>query len=317
MPRRGSILLIALLASSAKALAGTENLSISTQVAFYPEVIQGGEEDIEPEILNLGTEPGTYTEAATYGPNQVSLGSYSGTLEPNTDLTNNFPLDTADLPPAAYSVSATLQDTTPGSTAPAITVNSQFTVEAHAAPAIDLQDEMLPLTDCDSPPVQFETQEIDPNSLAQAPPSGTDAAATFAPQMIGDPPPNIPTADLDLDSITSTGSPYITTTLQPFIDLFSDDNPAEGLPFQVYAFVPSLGDYSTTFTLHYSDEQDLPAANGPGSQAASFTVAVDMTATTADWTVTVVPEPSSFGLLTIIGLASLGRGNRLRQMCRG
>jgi hypothetical protein len=240
-----------------------------------------------------------------------------GTLEPNTDLTNDFPLDTTALPPAAYRVSATLQDTTPGSTAPAITVNSQFTVDAHAAPEIDLENEMLPLTDCDAPPVQFETQEIDPNSLAQAPPSGTDAAATFAPQMIGDPPPNIPTADLDLDSITSTGSPFITTTLQPFIDLLSDDNPAEGLPFQVYAFVPSLGDYSTTFTLHYSDEQDLPGANAPGSQTASFTVAVDMTPTTADWTVTVVPEPSSFGLLTIIGLALLGRGNWLRQMCRG
>ncbi len=317
MQRRGSILLIALLGWSAKALASTENLAISTQVAFYPEVIQGAEEDIEPEISNSGTEPGTYTEAATYGPDQVSLGSYSGTLQPGTDLSNNFPLDTTDVPPAAYRVSATLQDTTPGSTAPAITVNSQFTVEAHAAPAIYLQDEMLPLADCDSPPVQFQTRELDPNSLAQAPPAGTDAAATFAPQMIGDPPPGVPTAELDLDSITSTGSPYITTTLQPFIDLPSDDNPAEGLPFQVYAFVPALGDYSTTFTLYYSDEQDLPGADAPGSETASFTVAVDMTATTADWTVTVVPEPASFGLLTIIGLASLGRGSWLRQMCRG
>jgi hypothetical protein len=80
MQRWGSILLLALLAFSAKALASTENLTISNQVAFYPEVIQGGEEDVEPEILNLGTEPGTYTEATTYGPNQVSLGSYSGTL---------------------------------------------------------------------------------------------------------------------------------------------------------------------------------------------------------------------------------------------
>ena len=82
--------------------------------------------------------------------------------------------------------------------------------------------------------------------------------------MLGDPAPGTPTAELDLDSITTSGSPYITTTLQPFTDLPSNDDPSQGDPFQLNANAPGLGDYCTTFILHYSDEQDLPGTTLPG-----------------------------------------------------
>jgi hypothetical protein len=128
--------------------------------------------------------------------------------------------------------------------------------------------------------------------------------------MIGDPPPGVPTAELDLDSVITSGSPDIVSTLQPFTDLPSDDDPAEGDPFQIDAFVPALGDYSTTFTLHYSDEQDLPGADAPGSETASFTVSVDATAAEFDWTVSAVPEPASIGLIALATVTMLARPRR-------
>jgi hypothetical protein len=107
-----------------------------------------------------------------------------------------------------------------------------------------------------------------------------------------------------LDSITTSGSAYLTTTLHTFTDLPANDNPAEALPFEIDAFVPGVGDYITTFTLHYSDEDDLPGAAAPGSEELSFTVEADVSETVTDWTVTTVPEPSTLALLTlgIVGL---------------
>jgi hypothetical protein len=89
------------------------------------------------------------------------------------------------------------------------------------------------------------------------------------------------------------------------------------LPFQINFLVPSLGDYSTTFLLHYSDEQDLPGAARPSSELASFNVNVDVTATTAYWTITTdaVPEPRlpvlvALGTCTLICFArSCSRGH--------
>lgn len=118
----------------------------------------------------------------------------------------------------------------------------------------------------------------------------------------------MPTAELDFDAISSFGSPDITTTLATFTDLPSNDDPAQGLPFQINFLVPLLGDYSTTFLLYYSDEQDLPGADLPGSELASFNVNVDVTATTAYWTITTdtVPEPNALAL-TALGICTLIR----------
>lgn len=310
MRRRNSILPIVLLGCAARAFAGGEIFAISSNPVVYPEVIQGAQETIDAQVFNLGTGTGSYAVSAICGSNQVNLGSLTGTLLPNANSNNNFSVNTVALTPGTYPVSATVQDTTPGNTNPNTTVNSQFSVLAHAAPALYLQGAMVPLAAPVPPPVEFTTPEVDPNALGQSPPAGSEAAASFAPQMIGDPPPDVPTAELDLDSITASGSPYITTTLQPFTDLPSDDDPAEGLPFQVDAFLPALGDYSTTFTLYYSDEQDLPGADAPGSETASFTVEVDMTASTADWTVTVIPEPAALGLMIVVGIGALLRRSR-------
>ena len=91
----------------------------------------------------------------------------------------------------------------------------------------------------------------------------------------------------------------MTTTLHTFSDLLANDNPAEALPFEIDAFVPGVGDYTTTFTLHYSDEDDLPGAAAPGSEELSFTVEANVSDSVTDWTITTVPEPSTIALLTL------------------
>lgn len=140
-----------------------------------------------------------------------------------------------------------------------------------------------------------------PLCLAEAS-GGTEAASgAYDPTMLGDPPPDVPTAELDLDAISSFGSPEITVTLVPFTGLPSNDDPAQGLPFQINFQVPSFGDYSATFLLYYSDEQDLPGADLPGSELASFNVNIDVTPTAAYWTITTdtVPEPSGMALTAL------------------
>ena len=82
----------------------------------------------------------------------------------------------------------------------------------------------------------------------------------FAPGMIGDP-PGEPTAELDLDSVTaSSANSPVAIDLSTFSDLPSTDNPTENVhPFNIGLFTTTPGTYSDTFTLYYSDEQDLPA----------------------------------------------------------
>ena len=114
----------------------------------------------------------------------------------------------------------------------------------------------------------------------------------------------MPTAELDLDSITVSGSPHITTNLVPFTDLPANDDPSQAFTFGLNVSVPAWGDYTTTFSLHYSDEQDLPGAAAPGSEVSSFIVDANVGETVTTWTVTAVPEPGTEALL-VAALATL------------
>ena len=127
----------------------------------------------------------------------------------------------------------------------------------------------------------------------------------------------MPTAELDLDSITAAGSPFLLSSLKPLTDFPANDDPAQALPFGITADVPALGNYSTTFFLHYSDEQDLPGALAPGSEFVSFNVDANVAADITTWTITAAPEPDAL-LLALFGAGALGLrawrrvGRRLR-----
>jgi len=283
--------------------AATEDLAFSSQIQ-YSTVIQGATDPIYDYVYNdalTGSDTGHYQAAMSYAsPGAVTYTSigyvYTGSkiADGGTSyVTLSFPLDTSNFAAGTAAVSITNTDTDTGGT---LTQGGQFTVLAHAAPAIYVQGQIVPLSS--STVVKFQAPT---NNFSQAPPAGTEFGASADAQMLGDPPPDVPTAELDLDSVSGQGSSYITTTLAPFTDLPSDDNPGDGDPFEIDANVPALGDYNTVFNLTYSDEQDLPGADAPGSQTASFDVDADVTAATTYWTIT-VPEPAgaSIFLATIL-----------------
>lgn len=279
--------------------ADIAQLTISSQIQFS-KVIQGGVDPIFGFVFNdapVGSQAGNYNVTAAYG-NGFSNGFgffYTGTKIADggaTHVTLPFPLNTGNITPGNVPVQITLTNTGTGNS---ISQRGQFTVLAHGAPALILQGSIVSLSSKNV--VTFQT-----DAFCQAPPSGTEGCGGgFTPQMVGDP-PGEPTAALDLDSITSFGSPDITTTLTPFTDLPANDDPSQAFPFQIKILAPSPGDYSTTFLLHYSDEQDLPGARAPGSELASFTVNVDLTGTNADWTIATdtTPEPG-YGALILAG----------------
>jgi hypothetical protein len=273
------------LLASNRAHAGPAVLAMTSQLQ-YPTVIQGAQDPFKANIYNdapTGSSPLNFQVTTTYP--YPSPYSYSGTLAADggtSYITLPFSFDSSKVAPANnIPISVTGLNTVSGGS---VTQTSNVTVLAHAAPALVVGGQMINFTS--------NPTGSDPNASNFTEPAsgGTEAAASADPAMIGDPPPSIPTAELDLDSITSSGSPYITTTLQPFTDLPSNDDPSQGDPFQLNANAPALGDYVTTFTLNYSDEQDLPGAYAPGSETAYFTVNVDFTPGMSDWTITLCPS---------------------------
>jgi hypothetical protein len=292
-----------ILLSSAAQADPIAPLAFTTQVQSS-RVIQGAPDPINAYLYNFAPvgSPATIAQVtAVYGfGNPASLGGYLGPVAATggaTFLTLPFPLSTSNLSPGIFPYQVTTINKSTGGSS---TQSGQFTVLAHAKPALFVQGQIIPL----STPAEISFAIP---VFGEAPPAGTEAASgAYSPTMLGDPPPGVPTAELDLDAISSFGSPDITATLAPFTGLPSNDDPAQGLPFQISFQVPSLGDYSTTFLLHYSDEQDLPGADLPGSELASFNVNVDVTATTAYWTITTdtVPEPNALAL-TALGICAL------------
>jgi hypothetical protein len=279
----------------APAYAGPAQLALASQIK-YSTVIQGATDPVFGFVFNFaptGSDIGLYSVTGAYGnfySNPIGT-TYTGSKIADggaTFITLPFGINTANIAPGDVPVKLTLSDGTTG--LPIVSQGGAFSVLAHAAPSLYIQGQVVPMTS--KKVIQFATPVFSEAS------GGTEAAGGgFDPRMFGDP-PGEPTAELDLDQVTAIGSPYITTTLAPFSDLPSDNDPSEGLDFHVNALVPAFGEYSTTFLLNYSDEQDLPGADAPGSQVASFTVDVNMTPTLAYWTVTTdsIPEPGT-GLL--------------------
>ena len=289
-------------AVSMPAGAQPAQLALSSQIQ-YSQVIQGAVDPINAYVFNnapFGSSPGSYQITAAYG-NGYANGFgyyYTGTQPANGGTVSSAPatfsLNTANIAPGVVPVAVTLNNTGPGGGS--ITQGGQFTVLAHAAPALYLAGAPVSLSSRNV--ITFQTTVV-AHVFGEASPAGTEAGGgAYSPQMLGDP-PGEPTARLDLDSFSSFGSPNITTTLTPVNNLLSTDTPGTGESFNIFVQAPANGNYdttfNTTFVVHYSDEQDLPGADSPGSEEAAFNVNVDIYGTTAYWTITTdasVPDQS-------------------------
>ena len=287
-----------LVAATGVAKGDTATLALNSLIQ-YSTVIQGAVDPIYGYVYNTSPSGGpaaSYKVTAAYGSGYSnSLGTYMGSIPADggkSYTTLPFPLNTTNVTPGTVPVQVTLTNTANGNT---VSQGGQFQVLAHSAPALYVQGQIVYLTSQNV--VKFTT-----DAFTQAPPSGTEGTgAGFSPSMLGDP-PGEPTAELDVDSVSSSGSSYITTTLTPFTDLPSNDNPAQSIPFGINYLGPASGDYNTTFLLYYSDEQDLPGAAAPGSELASFNADVDVKGNTAYWTITTdtVPEPATAALTGLV-----------------
>jgi hypothetical protein len=293
--------------------AGPAHLAMSSLIQ-YSKVIQGAQDPVYAYIYNdatVGSDPLSYKVSTTYP--YPSPYSYTGTKIADggaSYITVPFSFDSSQVAPANnIPVSVTGLNTESGGF---VTQSGTVTVLGHAAPALILQGQIVYLTSKTTTTFQTPTT----NAFGGAPPGGGEMAASANPQLLGDP-PGVPTAELDLDSITTSGSAFITTTLKPFIDLPANDDPAEALPFAINVVAPAIGDYSTTFLLHYSDEQDLPGALTPGSEMVSFNVNANVASDLTTWTITSVPEPSSWQLLGggAVASALLWRFRRRTASC--
>jgi hypothetical protein len=290
-----------LLISGAFTHAAAAQLAISSLVQ-YSRVIQGGQDPVYAVVYNqapAGSGAAAYQAYATfpYGNSNSYVGSRAADGGAGYD-TLPFNFDSSRVAPGTnIPISVTGTDTATGFS---LTQSGSVTVLAHAAPALILQGQIVYLSSKNT--VTFQTPTN--NNFAESTPGGTPATASANPQMMGDP-PGVPTDELDLDSITFSGSSAITTSLQPFTDLPANDDPAQAFGFQLNVNVPAWGDYLTTFTLHYSDEQDLPGAFAPGSELASFTVEADIESDVTTWTVTTVPEPGALELVAVAAACAL------------
>jgi hypothetical protein len=299
------------------------NLALKSQIA-YSTVIQGGQDPVYGFVYNVaptGSAAGNYSIFANYlyGTSPVSTGTKAADAGAAFQTTT-FNFDSSKVNPGTnipIAVTATdLSDNV------SLTQGGTVNVLAHAAPGLVLQGSVVVLTSKNK--YNFATTATDNKNLpdlsnASLPPqdAGTEGpAGGFAPGMIGDP-PGEPTADLDLDSISASGNPVVALgDLSPFDDLPSTDSASENVvPFWVELYTDTPGTYTDTFTLHYSDEQDLPGADAPGSQSTSFSVTATLDAAdNIQWEVdTAVPEPAPALLLLLGALPTLF--HRTRPLC--
>jgi hypothetical protein len=301
-------------------------LALNAQIQ-YSTVIQGGQDPVYAFVYNLApaaSAAGNYRVSGNQS--YLSPVAYSGSKSADggkSSLTLDFNFDSSQVAPGNnVPISLTLTDTSSKAT---VTEGGTVNVLAHAAPGLVLSGNIVPLTvrnnvKFTTTPAQNSSVPIDQTNAFPPQEAGAEApAGGFAPQMIGDP-PGEPTAELDLDSITTSGDPQVAINeLSLFDDLPSTDSATENdVPFWVELFTDVPGAYTDTFTLHYSDEQDLPGADAPDSEETSFSVTATLDSSdTIQWDVsTDVPEPATASIFFLGGIAILKRRCRHRGSCR-
>jgi hypothetical protein len=177
------------------------------------------------------------------------------------------------------------------------TYNGSVLVLAHSFPQIFsyVLNKFIPI------PSAAQEPPVDP--LAFGATGGGDTAAVVSGAVSNRDPPE-PTAGMALNFISEVGDSKITSNLATFDYLApiapDNQNPNDGYVFQVQCVNTSPGTFSKTFTLGFSDEQDLPGANSPGSFVAkvSYTFHINPDGSST-YEVYLVPEPASLALLAI------------------
>jgi hypothetical protein len=289
--------LVLCLCSALGSRAQPGQLALSSQI-LYSTVIQGAQVPVNAYIYNTAAAG---SSAVNYGVYSTFPYGRSGTFSATKAadggagyVTLPFSFDSSLVAPGTSAISVTATDTGTGGT---LTQSGSVQVLAHAVPAFVLGGSVVQLSSV-SPAAQEPV--VDP--LAFGATGGGETFAASAPNLIDD--PMAPTALLDLDSITVSGSPQISLTLHPFVNHLASDDPAQGIPFEIDVDGSTPGTYFTVFELNYSDEQDLPGAYATGSEHDFFGVFAQVTASGVTGGVVLAPEPGA-GALLAIGLAML------------
>lgn len=279
-------------------------LGLSSQIQ-YSTVIQGALDPVYGYVYNTapaGSDAVNYNIYASfpYGNSSAYVGSQAADGGTGYVMLP-FAFNSGLVNPGTSSVGVTATDTGTGGT---VTQSGNVQVLAHGVPAFVFGGNVVQLSS-----TAPEAQDPSNDPLAFGATGGGETFAASAPNVIND--PIAPTAELDLDSITILGDSQISITLAPFMDQLASDDPALGMPFQIDVDGSTPGTYFATIELNYSDEQDLPGADAPGSEHGYFGVIAHVTADGVTGGIVVVPEPSSVSLL-VAGFATLLLSQRLQ-----
>jgi hypothetical protein len=155
----------------------------------------------------------------------------------------------------------------------------------------------------DHPPAQ----EPSPDPLAFGATGGGETVSLAAPNVLGD--PLVPTANMDLDSISEIGSSKITSDLVPTYGVVADDSPTAGIDWSIIVNRSQPGHFEKTFTLKFSDE-DIPGGSSPESMTARLFVYFDIAADGSGVGGIVplyVPEPGVASMLVALSALLLRR----------
>lgn len=185
-----------------------------------------------------------------------------------------------------------------------VTQSTSVSVLEHARPAFVIGGNEYQLASQPQPPAA-DNPVADPYAFGAT--GGGEFTSAQTPSIIADPLPNTPVDDMNLDSITASGDSQITITLPDFVNLPPDD-PAASPAWSIDVSTAQAGLFNTVFELNYSDQQNLPGADAPGSEHAYFLVTARVTPAAggiSDVTIWITtPEPSSL-LMVMIGFAAL------------
>jgi hypothetical protein len=273
-------------------LPQNDPLSLAAGVQ-YPTIIQGYLDPVAGYLQNTSSSPAGYDVYATFPAGTGTPATYPpNTIPGNTTYSANFgSFDSSSLAGGTYTYSVTATDTTTGAN---LTLSGNVTVLSHGQFAY-YNGQILPKQAPPEPENPLaESANLNPQAFGAT--GGGESASFASPGMLGDPADF--GAPLDLDSVTPIGDPEITCTLTNYLDIPDDDSTSNALPFQINVNAPGTGTYYTVFELNYSDEQDIPGADAPGSEHDYFGVEVDVTTTNATAFI-VLPEPAPVSLVPL------------------
>jgi hypothetical protein len=303
--------LFALFANGLSAAPADLGLQLSADnLTGSVRIIQGATIPIYADVYNLaatGSDPLNYSLHYTLPGGSVTP-TVNGSLPADGGAhpdTWQYDFNSTGFAFGPYGFSATATGQTGALQSPktrSLTVN----VLDHVTPGMWLNGKLYDIRE-NKPPAQAPS----PDFLAFGATGGGESVSLAAPNIIAD--PLVPTANMDIDSVTWIGDGQITGDLGITHNIIADDTPTAGVPWQVTIKRDMLGYHETIFTLKFSDE-DIPGGDGTASMTARIrvfgTVAADGSfqgGVVPLW----IPEPSTLALA--IGLSVLQLTRRAKR----